>query len=161
MARRDVTADEVINIFDLAFLGSRYGQNHPLADINADGTADVIWRHTTGVVAVWLMDSTTITGVTFPGAAALDLVIQAVGDVDGNGTASSTVMLRVDENDLLDAALAADSSGFIKPTAAEYAGGNMPLAMAAADEGVLNLLVAGAALGTTFNIKGFVTYLQD
>ena len=37
----DVTADQMINIFDLAFLGSRYGQNHPLADINADGIVDI------------------------------------------------------------------------------------------------------------------------
>jgi cytochrome c peroxidase len=31
----------MIDIFDLAFVGSRYGQAHPLADINADGLVDI------------------------------------------------------------------------------------------------------------------------
>jgi hypothetical protein len=38
----DVTGDQVIDIFDLAFLGSRYAQAHPLADINGDGIVDII-----------------------------------------------------------------------------------------------------------------------
>jgi hypothetical protein len=37
----DVIGDQIIDIFDLAFLGSRYGQNHSLADVNANGIVDI------------------------------------------------------------------------------------------------------------------------
>ena len=37
----DVTEDDLINIFDLAFIASRYQTNDPAADINADGTVNI------------------------------------------------------------------------------------------------------------------------
>lgn len=37
----DVTGDNLIDIFDLALIGSRYGRNDPLADINGDGLVDI------------------------------------------------------------------------------------------------------------------------
>ncbi len=38
----DVTADQRIDIFDLALVGNRYGQSDPLADLNADGIVNII-----------------------------------------------------------------------------------------------------------------------
>jgi len=37
----DVTGDDFIDIFDLSFMGSRYGSNNAQADINADGIVDI------------------------------------------------------------------------------------------------------------------------
>jgi hypothetical protein len=37
----DVTADGIIDVFDLAFLGSRYGDADGAADINGDGTISI------------------------------------------------------------------------------------------------------------------------
>ena len=37
----DVTEDDLINIFDLAFIASRYQTGDAAADINADGTVDI------------------------------------------------------------------------------------------------------------------------
>ena len=38
----DVTADQRIDIFDLALVGNRYGQRDSLADLNANGIVDII-----------------------------------------------------------------------------------------------------------------------
>lgn len=55
-------------------------------NVNADGKVDVIGRNSSsGTVAVWLMNGTTITSVAFPGSASTNYVIAGVGDVDGNG----------------------------------------------------------------------------
>jgi len=37
----DVTGDDVINIFDLALVASRYGGSNPLTDVNADGIVNI------------------------------------------------------------------------------------------------------------------------
>jgi len=37
----DVTGDNAIDIFDLAYIGSRYNTTDPTADINADGLVDI------------------------------------------------------------------------------------------------------------------------
>ena len=37
----DVTADGLVNIFDLSFVAARYGSSDTTADINADGTVDI------------------------------------------------------------------------------------------------------------------------
>lgn len=37
----DVIEDDVINIFDLAFIAGRYRSNDPIADINANGVVDI------------------------------------------------------------------------------------------------------------------------
>lgn len=38
-----------------------------MADLNGDGKADVMWQHSNGTVAVWLMNGTVIDSVGFPG----------------------------------------------------------------------------------------------
>jgi hypothetical protein len=56
-------------------------------DFNGDGKADILWRHTTGTVALWLMNGATITSnlgvATIPTAWTID----AVGDFNGDGKA--------------------------------------------------------------------------
>jgi len=37
----DVVGDGVVNIFDMAFIASRYGSNDPAGDLNGDGRVDV------------------------------------------------------------------------------------------------------------------------
>jgi hypothetical protein len=42
---------------------------HPATDVNGDGRADLLWRHTqTGQVAVWLLDGSTVLGGALVGA---------------------------------------------------------------------------------------------
>jgi subtilisin family serine protease len=38
----DVTGDQRIDIFDLALMGNRFGQNDPVTDLNADGIVNII-----------------------------------------------------------------------------------------------------------------------
>jgi len=33
-----------------------------VGDFNGDGKADILWRHTSGVLALWFMNGTTIIG---------------------------------------------------------------------------------------------------
>ena len=56
-------------------------------DLNGDGQADLVWRHTNGTVAVWLMNGLARQAVGVPGRVATDWRIAGVGDVDGDGQA--------------------------------------------------------------------------
>jgi len=40
-----------------------------VGDFNADGKADILWRHSSGVVYLWLMDGTSISGTGSAGSA--------------------------------------------------------------------------------------------
>ena len=42
-------------------------------DFNGDGKADILWRHSSGTVYVWLMNGTTVIGAGSPGTACLRL----------------------------------------------------------------------------------------
>jgi hypothetical protein len=57
-------------------------------DLNGDGMADVLWRHTTtGTVAVWLMTGAVVANVTTMGGAPTAWTIADVGDVNADGQA--------------------------------------------------------------------------
>jgi hypothetical protein len=57
-------------------------------DLNGNGTADIVWRNTsTGEVALWLMNGTTIASSGFPGGVSLNWQIAQVGDVNADGKA--------------------------------------------------------------------------
>src|SRR5205085_1360931 len=56
-------------------------------DFNGDGTADILWRHTSGAVYEWLLNGTSIIGQGSPGSASTDWTIVGVGDFNGDGTA--------------------------------------------------------------------------
>ena len=59
-----------------------------LGDLDASGTADLIWQNTTdGTTAIWLMNGTTIASSGFPGGVPLSWQIAGVGDVNGDGKA--------------------------------------------------------------------------
>ncbi|HXJ83321.1 MAG TPA: VCBS repeat-containing protein, partial [Candidatus Methylomirabilis sp.] len=54
-------------------------------DFNRDGTADLLWRHTSGVVAIWLMNGPTAVSVGSAGTVSTDWTIAGVGDFNGDG----------------------------------------------------------------------------
>jgi hypothetical protein len=55
-------------------------------DFNGDGKGDIVFRNnSTGQVAVWLMDGSTILSTGIPGSVSLVWVIAGLGDVDGDG----------------------------------------------------------------------------
>jgi hypothetical protein len=60
-----------------------------VGDFNADGMADILWRHsTTGQVIIWLMNSTVRTSRASPGTVSdLNYQIQGVGDFNADGMA--------------------------------------------------------------------------
>jgi hypothetical protein len=59
-----------------------------LGDFEANGKSDIVWRNTSsGAVAVWLMNGTTIAFSGFPGGVPLEWQIAGVGDVDGDSKA--------------------------------------------------------------------------
>ena len=55
-----------------------------VGDFNDDGKADILWRHTDGRVAVWLMDGTVVSSMGMAGSAPTDWQIAGVGDFDGD-----------------------------------------------------------------------------
>jgi hypothetical protein len=59
-----------------------------LNDLDANGTADLVWRNTNdGTTAIWLMNGTTVASSGFPGGVPLAWQIAGVGDVNGDGKA--------------------------------------------------------------------------
>jgi hypothetical protein len=46
---------------------------------------DILWRQTTGQVAVWLMDGATVTGESYPGLVGGNWQIKGTGDFSGDG----------------------------------------------------------------------------
>ena len=59
-----------------------------LGDLDASGTADLIWRNQSdGSTAIWLMNGTTIAASGFPGGVPRVWQIAGVGDVNGDGKA--------------------------------------------------------------------------
>jgi hypothetical protein len=59
-----------------------------LGDLDASGTADLIWRNQSdGSTAIWFMNGTAITTAGFPGGVPVAWQISQVGDVNGDGKA--------------------------------------------------------------------------
>ena len=58
-----------------------------VGDFNGDGRSDILWRHTSGSVLIWLINGTTVSGVGSPGTAGLDWTIQKAFDFNGDGRA--------------------------------------------------------------------------
>ena len=54
---------------------------------NGDGKADVLWRHTSGLLYGWLLNGTSRIGEGSPGGAATDWTVARVGDFNGDGKA--------------------------------------------------------------------------
>jgi hypothetical protein len=58
-------------------------------DFNGDGEGDILWRHTSGQVAIWFMVGATRVGEAYPGGTDPSGIfsIQGVGDFNGDGRA--------------------------------------------------------------------------
>jgi glucose/arabinose dehydrogenase len=56
-------------------------------DFNGDAKTDILWRHTSGTVAEWVMNGTSISSVNVPGSVNSNWEIKGVGDFDGDGKA--------------------------------------------------------------------------
>ena len=58
-----------------------------LADYDADGRADIAWRHVSGAMTIWLMDGTHVIGGGPAGMVDPMLRLVHNGDYDGDGKA--------------------------------------------------------------------------
>ena len=56
-------------------------------DFDGDGSADILWRHSSGFVFTWLLNGTSARGVGSPGTVATDWSIVGIGDFNGDGKA--------------------------------------------------------------------------
>src|SRR5262249_42725582 len=54
-------------------------------DFNADGHSDIMWRHTSGTVAIWEMDGSQIKTISTIDNFGPELQTAATGDLDGDG----------------------------------------------------------------------------
>jgi hypothetical protein len=54
-------------------------------DFNGDTKADILWRHSSGDVAIWLMNGTSVVSSAVVGNVSLDWTIAGVGDFNGDG----------------------------------------------------------------------------
>jgi VCBS repeat protein len=54
-------------------------------DLNLDFKGDVLWRHTSGTVLVYLMNGPTVAETGSPGILSVDWQIAGVGDFNGDG----------------------------------------------------------------------------
>jgi hypothetical protein len=59
----------------------------PAEDLSGDGDADVLWRHSSGLLCIWLMNGANISTNLCPGSVGLDWSVQGFGDFDGDGRA--------------------------------------------------------------------------
>ena len=70
-----------------------------LGDVNGDGKADIIWRHTDGWLAVWTMNGTNVTGTSLLSINRLadpNWQIVGAGDLNGDGKADIVWQNKVD-----------------------------------------------------------------
>ena len=73
---------------DLGWMFGVGANVHTRNDVDGDGKADLVWRHTiSGEVAIWLMDGPTIASSGLVAGVPLDWEMAGAGDVDGDGKA--------------------------------------------------------------------------
>src|SRR5262249_23307408 len=56
-------------------------------DFNGDAHADIVWRHSSGALAMWFMNGGSVIGSSVFGAVGSDWTLVGVGDFDGDGRA--------------------------------------------------------------------------
>lgn len=85
----DVVAARPMNNTSLLFPGFLGGVSADwkikgIGDVDGDRKMDFIWQHTSGVVAVWLMNGLTIGSARISVSVSSELDAKKVGDVDGD-----------------------------------------------------------------------------
>jgi 6-phosphogluconolactonase (cycloisomerase 2 family) len=55
-----------------------------ITDFDGDGKTDVLWQHSSGTVAMWVMNGLTISSVGVPGSVPSDWQVKGIGDFDGD-----------------------------------------------------------------------------
>jgi len=87
-------------------------------DFGGDGRSDVLWRRTDGFLYQWFMDGSAISGTGSPGTLTTDWVVEAMGDISGDGKAD-LVRRNTTTGELsiwaLDGASVVDSHSYIVP----------------------------------------------
>ena len=58
-----------------------------VGDFNGDGKADILWRHSLGLLDLWLMNGPSVVGQGPLGAAGPEWAIQGIGDFNGDAKA--------------------------------------------------------------------------
>jgi hypothetical protein len=58
-----------------------------VGDFNGDGRADILWRHTSGGLSVWLFNGVTVAATGSLGLVSSDWTVAGVGDINGDGRA--------------------------------------------------------------------------
>jgi FG-GAP-like repeat len=58
-----------------------------LPDVNGDGNADILWRHSSGALDVWFMNGASLIGQSRLGSLPSDWILQGIGDLNGDGNA--------------------------------------------------------------------------
>jgi hypothetical protein len=77
---------QILGTAPLPSPGSHWGV-HGMADFNGDGTADLLWRHRSGRLIVWLMQGVDVVAAGSPGILGKDWTVLGVRDLDGDGKA--------------------------------------------------------------------------
>jgi hypothetical protein len=81
-----------IAIMDPIFFKSCYGQSASTHDLSGDGYSDILWRDTSGNLAMWFMYGTTTTSASGAGTVTTDW--QVVGQRDFNGDGFTDILWR-------------------------------------------------------------------
>ena len=63
-------------------------------DFNGDGKSDILWRNTSGAIAVWAMNGPTVTSSTLTSTPSLDNSWTIAGNSDYNGDGKSDILWR-------------------------------------------------------------------
>jgi len=59
----------------------------PAHDFDGDTKADILWRHSSGLLYTWFMDGVNLRAADSPGSPSTEWTVQAIGDFNGDGKA--------------------------------------------------------------------------
>jgi Glycosyl hydrolase family 9/FG-GAP-like repeat len=100
--------NEVALDYNAGFTGAlarQYGINNPTPtrtrnDFNGDGKSDILWRSTSGTVALWQMNGSTVTAANLASTPSLPSSWKTAGTGDFNGDGKSDILWRNDNGSI-------------------------------------------------------------